>query len=165
MKKETLLHSSKIQKMIMQYKFDMQQVDHLMELAEPHYQIEPDLYMKYEVKRGLRDLDGRGVRAGLTTISKVSATQLVDGKEVSAPGQLLYRGIPIDQLVQGNPPIEGFPLTSWYRALLPTTALDLRKSFTCCSWGGFRSRRKCRNFISFWHIIRNCPTTLTAALL
>ncbi|WP_308539279.1 citrate/2-methylcitrate synthase [uncultured Ruminococcus sp.] len=85
----------------MQYKFDMQQVDHLMELAEPHYQIEPDLYMKYEVKRGLRDLDGRGVRAGLTTISKVSATQLVDGKEVSAPGQLLYRGIPIDQLVQG----------------------------------------------------------------
>ncbi|WP_442973966.1 citrate/2-methylcitrate synthase [Ruminococcus sp.] len=87
--------------MIMQYKFDMQQVDHLMELAEPHYQIEPDLYMKYEVKRGLRDLDGRGVRAGLTTISKVSATQLVDGKEVSAPGQLLYRGIPIDQLVQG----------------------------------------------------------------
>ncbi|WP_302191608.1 citrate/2-methylcitrate synthase [uncultured Ruminococcus sp.] len=79
----------------------MQQVDHLMELAEPHYQIEPDLYMKYEVKRGLRDLDGRGVRAGLTTISKVSATQLVDGKEVSAPGQLLYRGIPIDQLVQG----------------------------------------------------------------
>lgn len=101
MKKETLLHSSKIQKMIMQYKFDMQQVDHLMELAEPHYQIEPDLYMKYEVKRGLRDLDGRGVRAGLTTISKVSATQLVDDKEVSAPGQLLYRGIPIDQLVQG----------------------------------------------------------------
>lgn len=101
MKKETLLHSSKIQKMIMQYKFDMQQVDHLMELAEPHYQIEPDLYMKYEVKRGLRDLDGRGVRAGLTTISRVSATQLVDGKEVSAPGQLLYRGIPIDQLVQG----------------------------------------------------------------
>lgn len=101
MKKETLLHSSKIQKMIMQYKFDMQQVDHLMELAEPHYQIEPDLYMKYEVKRGLRDLDGRGVRAGLTTISKVSATQLVDSKEVSAPGQLLYRGIPIDQLVQG----------------------------------------------------------------
>ena len=101
MKKETLLHSSKIQKMIMQYKFDMQQVDHLMELAEPHYQIEPDLYMKYEVKRGLRDLDGRGVRAGLTTISKVSATQLVDGKEVSAPGQLLYRGIPNDQLVQG----------------------------------------------------------------
>ncbi|WP_294365742.1 citrate/2-methylcitrate synthase [uncultured Ruminococcus sp.] len=79
----------------------MQQVDHLMELAEPHYQIEPDLYMKYEVKRGLRDLDGRGVRAGLTTISKVSATQLVDGKEVPAPGQLLYRGIPIDQLVQG----------------------------------------------------------------
>lgn len=101
MKKETLLHSSKIQKMIMQYKFDMQQVDHLMELAEPHYQIEPDLYMKYEVKRGLRDLDGRGVRAGLTTISKVSATQLVDGKEVPSPGQLLYRGIPIDQLVQG----------------------------------------------------------------
>ena len=87
--------------MIAQYKHDMQLVDQLTTDAEPHYEIEQELYKKYEVKRGLRDLDGKGVRAGLTTISKVSATQIVDGREVPAAGQLLYRGIPIEQLVQG----------------------------------------------------------------
>ena len=101
MKKEKLLHSTKIQQMIAQYKHDMQLVDQLTTDAEPHYEIEQELYKKYEVKRGLRDLDGKGVRAGLTTISKVSATQIVDGREVPAAGQLLYRGIPIEQLVQG----------------------------------------------------------------
>ena len=100
MKKEKLLHSTKIQQMIAQYKHDMQLVDQLTTDAEPHYEIEQELYKKYEVKRGLRDLDGKGVRAGLTTISKVSATQIVDGREVPAAGQLLYRGIPIEQLVQ-----------------------------------------------------------------
>ena len=101
MKKETLLHSAKIQQMIAQYKHDMQLVDQLTADAAPHYEIEQELYIKHEVKRGLRDLDGKGVRAGLTTISKVCATQTVDGKEVPAPGQLLYRGIPIEELVQG----------------------------------------------------------------
>ena len=101
MKKEKLLHSTKIQQMIAQYKHDMQLVDQLTADAEPHYEIEQELYKKYEVKRGLRDLDGKGVRAGLTTISKGSATQIVDGREVPAAGQLLYRGIPIEQLVQG----------------------------------------------------------------
>ena len=101
MKKETLLHSSKIQKMIEQYKHDMELVDKLTAEAEPWYDIAPELYMQYEVKRGLRDLDGRGVRAGLTTISRVSATKMVDGKEVQAPGMLCYRGIPIENLVQG----------------------------------------------------------------
>jgi citrate synthase len=79
----------------------MQFVDQLTEDAQSHYQIEQELYLKHEVKRGLRDLDGKGVRAGLTTISKVSATEIVDGKEVSAPGKLFYRGIPIEQLVDG----------------------------------------------------------------
>ena len=87
MKKEKLLHSTKIQQMIAQYKHDMQLVDQLTTDAEPHYEIEQELYKKYEVKRGLRDLDGKGVRAGLTTISKVSATQIVDGREVPAAGR------------------------------------------------------------------------------
>lgn len=101
MRKETLLHSEKIQKMIAQYKKDMHQVDVLAAKAEPFYQIEQDLYVKHEVKRGLRDLDGKGVRAGLTTISKISATEIKDGVEVPAPGKLLYRGIPIEDLVEG----------------------------------------------------------------
>ncbi len=95
------LHSEKIQQMINQYLKDTQQVEQLTDAAAPYYQIEPDLYVKHEVKRGLRDIDGKGVRAGLTTISKVTATQHVDGKDVPAPGQLFYRGISIEQLVQG----------------------------------------------------------------
>ena len=101
MHKETLLHSSEIQKMIEQYKNDMDFIDALASKAEMQYQIDQNLYVQYEVKRGLRDLDGKGVRAGLTNVSKISATQLKDGKEVPAPGQLFYRGIPIEQLVQG----------------------------------------------------------------
>mgnify|MGYP000683003174 CR=1 FL=1 len=53
MKKEKLLHSTKIQQMIAQYKHDMQLVDQLTADAEPHYEIEQELYKKYEVKRGL----------------------------------------------------------------------------------------------------------------
>lgn len=99
--KKDILHSEKIQKMITQYLQDMQQIEQLTDTAAPNYQIEQDLYVKHEVKRGLRDLDGRGVRAGLTTISKVTAVEQVDGKDVPAPGRLLYRGIPIEQLVRG----------------------------------------------------------------
>ncbi len=99
--RKDVLHSEKIQQMIAQYLQDMQQVEQLTDVAAPHYQIEQDLYIKHEVKRGLRDLDGRGVRAGLTTISKVTAVQNIDGKDVPAPGRLLYRGIPIEELVQG----------------------------------------------------------------
>lgn len=101
MKKETLLHSTKIQKMIEQYKHDMEVVDQLTAEAAPYYEIAPELYVQHEVKRGLRDLDGKGVRAGLTTISRVSGVKVVDGKEVQAPGTLCYRGIPIEELVQG----------------------------------------------------------------
>ena len=47
--------------------------------------IDPSLYSKYDVKKGLRDLDGRGVLAGLTEISEVKATEETDGKRVPAP--------------------------------------------------------------------------------
>lgn len=101
MHKATSLHSAKIKQMVSQYKHDMQQVEQLTAEATPYYQIAQELYMQYEVKRGLRDLDGKGVRAGLTTISQVSSTKQENGKAVPAEGKLFYRGISIDQLVQG----------------------------------------------------------------
>ena len=60
-----------------------------------------DLYAKYDVKRGLRDINGKGVVAGLTKISEVSASKIVDGKSVPADGELYYRGYPIEKLVEG----------------------------------------------------------------
>ncbi|HPN56985.1 MAG TPA: citrate/2-methylcitrate synthase, partial [Candidatus Omnitrophota bacterium] len=60
--------------------------------------VDPSLYAKYDVKRGLRDISGKGVLAGLTQIGEVVAYG-PDG--VPAPGQLIYRGIDISQIVQG----------------------------------------------------------------
>ena len=63
--------------------------------------IDSELFTRYEVKRGLRDLNGKGVLAGLTYISDVRAKEVVDGVEVPAHGQLFYRGYNVKDLVDG----------------------------------------------------------------
>ena len=73
----------------------------LAELCSKNDAIDKELYTKFEVKRGLRDLNGKGVLAGLTNISDVCATKLVDGKEVPCAGNLYYRGYNIKNLVSG----------------------------------------------------------------
>lgn len=76
-------------------------INKLVGLCEKNYDIDPALYQKYDVKRGLRDINGQGVRAGLTNISNVSATAIVDGESVPAQGKLYYRGIDVEQIVKG----------------------------------------------------------------
>lgn len=63
--------------------------------------INNELYVKYDVKRGLRDLSGKGVLAGLTEISEVRGTDLKDGKVCPMEGQLIYRGIDINKIIEG----------------------------------------------------------------
>ena len=63
--------------------------------------IEQELFTKYEVKRGLRDLNGKGVLAGLTTISDVRANKIVNGEQVPTHGELFYRGYNVKDLVKG----------------------------------------------------------------
>ncbi len=63
--------------------------------------VDSSLYTKYDVKRGLRDLSGKGVLAGLTQIGEVYAYQNVNGEMIPAEGQLIYRGIDIAHLVDG----------------------------------------------------------------
>ncbi len=65
------------------------------------YIVPAELYGKYDVKRGLRDADGKGVVAGLTTVSEISASREENGVRVPAEGKLIYRGIPIQELVNG----------------------------------------------------------------
>lgn len=60
-----------------------------------------ELFIQYDVKRGLRDVNGKGVRAGLTNISDVRAKKVVDGQEIPCDGELFYRGINIKDLVRG----------------------------------------------------------------
>ena len=76
----------------------------LMQLAsqcEQCARIDPDLYTKYDVKRGLRDLNGKGVLVGLTNISEVSSTKEVNGELVPADGELFYRGYNVKDLIAG----------------------------------------------------------------
>ena len=63
--------------------------------------IDPEDYVRYDVKRGLRDLNGKGVVAGLTEISDIVAKKLVDGKEIPCDGKLYYRGVDVEELVSG----------------------------------------------------------------
>lgn len=63
--------------------------------------IDTDLYSKYNVKRGLRDLDGKGVLTGLTYISTITQNKLVDGKLVPCEGELRYRGYNVKDIVDG----------------------------------------------------------------
>ena len=77
------------------------EISHFAELCEKNNAIDKELYTKYEVKRGLRDLNGKGVLAGLTNISDVCASKIVDGKSVPCEGNLYYRGYNIKDLVRG----------------------------------------------------------------
>ena len=77
------------------------EIEHFAKVCEEKNAINKELYTKYEVKRGLRDLNGKGELAGLTNISDVCATKVVDGKEVPCAGNLYYRGYNIKDLVKG----------------------------------------------------------------
>lgn len=70
-------------------------------LCENANLINPELFTKYEVKRGLRDLDGRGVLVGLTEIGDVHSYIVDEGEMVPIPGQLSYRGIDVSQITKG----------------------------------------------------------------
>ena len=63
--------------------------------------INQNLYVEYDVKRGLRDSDGKGVLTGLTEISDVNAYEMVDGTKIPADGSLYYQGYNVMDLVNG----------------------------------------------------------------
>lgn len=64
--------------------------------------IDPDLYRKYGVKRGLRNADGTGVLVGLTTIGNVHGYVMNEGEKQAIPGELFYRGINVKDIVQAD---------------------------------------------------------------
>ncbi len=63
--------------------------------------IDYSAYEQWEVKRGLRNADGTGVVAGVTEIANVRGYYIQDGERVPMPGQLIYRGIDLSELIQG----------------------------------------------------------------
>ena len=63
--------------------------------------IDPALYKEFQVNRGLRDLQGNGVLTGLTEISEIVSSKMENGEKVSCEGQLFYRGVSIEDIVDG----------------------------------------------------------------
>ena len=77
------------------------EVKNLCEKCVQNSQIDPSLYGKHNVMRGLRDLKGKGVLTGLTDVSEIRQNKIVDGETVPTDGKLFYRGYNIENLIEG----------------------------------------------------------------
>ena len=77
------------------------EIEKLTDICRDNTSLDLSLYAKNDVKRGQRDINGKGVLAGLTQVSNVQATKVVDGKEVPCAGKLSYRGYYIKDLTKG----------------------------------------------------------------
>ena len=73
----------------------------LCSICKKNAKINPELYDKYDVKRGLRDKNGTGVLTGLTEIGEVKSYTIDDGEIIPCEGKLYYHGIDIESLVGG----------------------------------------------------------------
>lgn len=73
----------------------------LTELCKSKSMIDPELYAKYEVKRGLRDINGKGILTGLTEISEIQSFAKEGDQVVPTEGKLFYRGIDVEQIISG----------------------------------------------------------------
>ncbi len=77
-------------------------IQRLAALSDAENHIVSEMYAEYDVKRGLRDLNGNGVVAGLTEVSAIKAKEILpDGTSVPCEGMLSYRGIDVRELVGG----------------------------------------------------------------
>lgn len=77
------------------------EITKLTEKCVGNSNIDPELYKRYEVKKGLRDLDGKGVVTGLTEISTIVASEEKNGISEPCEGRLYYRGINVEDIVRG----------------------------------------------------------------
>ena len=124
----------------------------LSELCKKNNDIDPELYNKLEVKRGLRDINGQGVRAGLTEISEVrSSVKDAQGNSVPCEGKLFYRGYNVEDIVRGFIGEKRFGFEETAYLLLFGRAAQRRGA------GGV--------YQSSWPITAPCPPTLCATSL
>lgn len=77
------------------------QIERYTEYCQQNDYIDPELYAKYDVKRGLRDISGKGVLTGLTEISKIKSYTIEDGDMIPCEGKLSYRGVDVEEIVRG----------------------------------------------------------------
>ena len=115
----------------------------LKEQWEKKNYIDPRLYKEYNVKRGLRDEDGRGVLTGLTRVGEIQSYQVTSGPDgehiIPDEGMLYYRGIDCREIVKGSLPLRRWPI--------------------CCSLASCPLPISSRTSVCSWHPIVRCPPT------
>lgn len=73
----------------------------LSSMCKDNFKIPAELYSKYEVKRGLRDISGQGVLTGLTEVSEIRSYTVIDRDMIPIEGKLYYRGVDVEEIVKG----------------------------------------------------------------
>ncbi len=77
------------------------QFEQLVKYCNISGEIDQNLYQEYDVKRGLRDANGKGVLTGLTEISDVVAYRMENGQSYPSDGKLYFQGYDVEELVKG----------------------------------------------------------------
>lgn len=123
----------------------------LKEQWEKKNYIDPRLYKEYNVKRGLRNEDGRGVLTGLTRVAEIQSYNVTADEHIlPADGILYYRGIDCRELVMGSAAVG---------------ALLLRRRRICCFSGSCPHRSSCGTFACSWPLTALCPPTFSGMSL
>lgn len=73
----------------------------LAKICKENAVIDPEYYTKYDVKRGLRDVSGKGVLTGLTEVSEIRSYTIIDHDMIPCEGKLYFQGIDIEELTNG----------------------------------------------------------------
>lgn len=128
-------------------------IPQIIELAKQSEQagyIPPELFTRFDVKRGLRDLNGKGVLTGLTNISMVRATKEVDGETVPDDGELRYRGYDVRDLIHGASGDERFGFEEASYLLL---------------FGTLPTKKELRDFMKLLGFYRSLPTSFVRDII
>lgn len=118
------------------------EIEALTKVCEENSKMDVSLYGKYDVKRGLRDINGKGVLAGLTQVSNIVSSKTIDGKSVPCDGELYYRGINIRDLTNG---------------FLKENRFGLKRQPTYCYFGVLSNRRAVKDFCKILGNQRSLP--------
>ena len=114
------------------------EIENLTEVCKEHTSLDLSLYAKYDVKRGLRDINGKGVLAGLTQVSNVKATKIVVWQRSSMSLEVFPTEDMISKILPGD--------------LSKMTDMDLKKLPIFYYLAVFRIRNSLQILHSFWQI-------------